>query len=240
MVQHLKDYAEQAAQLTGIDEGDLVFEFGSNDGTLLRHFKDMGFSILGMDPAKNLADEATANGLPTIPEFFGAESAKCLAAERGKVRLICANHCCAHIDDLRGVIQGVTELLAPNGIWVFEVGYLLDVFQKSLFDTVYHEHVDFHTVEPIRRVCESFGLRLLNATRNSIQGGSLRCFVGWPNSSPPIPAGESNVSELVRGELAAGLHKPITFLKWVRYAFSLSVLYPLFPTLSNIFIFHAG
>jgi len=216
MVQHLEEYAKQAVHISGIQEGDLVFEFGSNDGTLLRHFKSMGFSVLGMDPAKNLADSATAAGLKTLPDFFGVQSAKQVAADNGKARLICSNHCCAHIDDLRGVIQGVCELLAPNGVWVFEVGYLLSVFQKSLFDTIYHEHVDFHTVEPIRRVCESFGLRLLNASKNSIQGGSLRCFVGWPASGSLIPEGPYNISELVREEIAAGLHKPQTFLRWVR------------------------
>ena len=216
MVQHLKAYALEAAEFSSICEKDLVFEFGSNDGTLLQHFKDLGFPVLGMDPAKNLAEQATAAGLPTIPDFFSAQSARQVVADHGKVRLICSNHCCAHIDDLRGVMQGVSEMLAPNGIWVFEVGYLLSVFQNSLFDTIYHEHVDFHTVEPIRRACESFGMRLLNASKNSIQGGSLRCFVGWPSDTPLIREGAHNVSELIREELAAGLHKPATFLRWVR------------------------
>jgi hypothetical protein len=180
MVKHLKEYAEQAVQSTGSIRGGLVFEFGSNDGTLLGHFKEMGYQVLDMDPAINLAQEATSRGLPTIPVFFGAESAKKLAIEHGKAQLICANHCCAHIDDIRGVIQG--ELLAPEGIWVFEVGYLLSVFQNNLFDTIYHKHVDFHSVAPIQNVCECFGLKLLNAETNSIQGGSLRCFVGWPNT----------------------------------------------------------
>jgi len=214
MVEHLKDYAEQAVQYTGIIRGGLVFEFGSNDGTLLGHFKEMGYRVLGMDPAINLAQEATARGLPTIPDFFGAESAEKVATEHGKAQLICANHCCAHIDDLRGVIQGVSELLAPEGIWVFEVGYLLSVFQNNLFDTIYHEHVDFHSVVPIQKVCECFGLKLINAEMNSIQGGSLRCFVGWPNTCPQIKNGEENISELVRREFAAGLNKAVTFHRW--------------------------
>ena len=217
MVKHLKDYAEQAVQYTGITQGGLVFEFGSNDGTLLGHFKQMGYQVLGMDPAINLAQEATARGLPTIPDFFGAASAEKVAIEHGKAQLICANHCCAHIDDLRGVIRGVSELLAPEGIWVFEVGYLLSVFQNNLFDTIYHEHVDFHSVVPIQKVCECFGLKLLNAERNSIQGGSLRCFVGWPNTRSLIKNGEENISELVRREISAGLNKAVTFHRWVRF-----------------------
>ena len=70
MVQHLKDYANEAVKISGIQHDGFVFEFGSNDGTLLRHFKNLGFKVLGMDPAKNLADIATASGLPTITDFL--------------------------------------------------------------------------------------------------------------------------------------------------------------------------
>ena len=217
MVQHLKDYAEEAIRISGIKTGSLVFEFGSNDGTLLSHFKENGYKVLGMDPAKNIADFATSMGLPTITDFFGAESAKAVRADHGPAQLICANHCCAHIDDFQGVVQGVKELLAPNGIWIFEVGYLLDVFRNSLFDTIYHEHVDFHAVEPIRLFCENSGLKLLNASANSIQGGSLRCYVGWPETSPKIENGHENIAELVRLEHASGLDKETTYLRWVSF-----------------------
>ena len=216
MVQHLKEYASGAIEMCGINKGDFVFEFGSNDGTLLRHFKDLGMKVMGMDPAKNIADVATAEGLETIAEFFGAETAKEVRVKHGAARLICANHCCAHIDDFHGVVQGVKELLAPEGVWIFEVGYLLEVFNKSLFDTIYHEHVDFHSVEPIVRFCDANGLKLINASSNSIQGGSLRCFVGWADTCPAIPGGVENIAELVRQEVAVGLHSEKTFTRWVR------------------------
>ena len=218
MVQHLKEYAEQAIKLTGIRPEDFVFEFGSNDGTLLRHFKDAGITnVLGMDPAKNIADSASASGLHTIPDFFGPKTAKDVRKQYGQAKLVCANHCCAHIDDFHGVVAGVKELLAPDGIWIFEVGYLLTVFTHSLFDTIYHEHVDFHSVEPLRKFCADNGLKLLNATSNSIQGGSLRCYVGWPDTSPTITTGSQNVTNLIREEVAVGLHEESTFLRWVSY-----------------------
>lgn len=215
MVQHLKEYAEQAIELTGTQSKDFIFEFGSNDGTLLRHFMDAGITnVLGMDPAKNIADAATASGLYTIPDFFCAETAKSVRNQYGQAKLICANHCCAHIDDFHGVVAGVKELLAPDGVWIFEVGYLLTVFTRSLFDTIYHEHVDFHSVEPLRKFCAANGLNLLSATSNSIQGGSLRCYVGWPETSPTIDGGSQNVTNLIREEVAVGLHQESTFLRW--------------------------
>ena len=217
MVQHLKDYAMEAVCLAELRKEDFVFEFGSNDGTLLRHFKSLGFdNILGMDPAENIAEVATTSGVPTIPNFFSFESAKEVRNKYGPARLICANHCCAHIDDFYGIVQGVKELLAEDGIWIFEVGYLLHVVKDSLFDTIYHEHVDFHSVEPIRNFCLAQGLRLLSASTNSIQGGSLRCYVGWPETGPMIPGGETAVANLVQAEAAAGLHSESVFLRWVR------------------------
>jgi hypothetical protein len=168
-----------------------------------------------MDPAQDIANMASAEGLETIAEFFGAETAKEVRVNHGPARLICANHCCAHIDDFHGVVQGVKELLAPDGVWIFEVGYLLEVFNKSLFDTIYHEHVDFHSVEPIRRFCDNNGLKLLNASTNSIQGGSLRCFVGWAETSPTITGGTEAIAELVRAEVAVSLHSEETFKRWV-------------------------
>ena len=215
MVEHLKSYALRAVNLCDLSTGDFVFEFGSNDGTLLRHFKDLGFTVLGMDPAINLATAATANGLPTIPEFFNGASAVKVRSEYGRANVICANHCCAHIDDFSGVVEGVKELLADDGVWIFEVGYLYHVFQGSLFDTIYHEHVDFHSVEPLRKFCSENGLQLLHAESNSIQGGSLRCYVGWAESKVEITGGAQSVSDLIREEAAVGLHLESTFLNWV-------------------------
>jgi len=215
MVHHLKEYAQEAASLVNLQKEDFVFEFGSNDGTLLRHFKELGFNhVLGMDPAENIAELATAAGVTTIPDFFCFESAKDVRHRFGTARLICANHCCAHIDDFQGIVHGVKELLAKDGIWIFEVGYLLNVVQDSLFDTIYHEHVDFHSVEPIRRFCLAQGLELLSASAKCIQGGSLRCYVGWPGTSPTISGGLDSVSDLVRAEARAGLHSESVFLRW--------------------------
>ena len=217
MVQHLKEYAQEAASLVKLQKEDFVFEFGSNDGTLLSHFKVLGFdNVLGMDPAKNIAATATTAGIPTIPDFFSFESAKGVRNKFGAAKLICANHCCAHIDDFQGIVNGVKELLAKDGIWIFEVGYLLNVVKDSLFDTIYHEHVDFHSVEPIRRFCLAKGLELLSASANCIQGGSLRCYVGWPGTSPTISGGVDSVADLVRAESLAGLHSESVFLRWVR------------------------
>ena len=103
-------------------------------------------------PATKIAKQATEEGIPTLPNFFGKETAFRVNKTHGKADLITSHNACAHIDDLSSVIEGVEILLEPEGVFVMEVGYFLDVFQNKWFDTIYHEHVDFHTVAPLRKL----------------------------------------------------------------------------------------
>lgn len=215
MRNHLRQYAADAVELCKLSTEDLVLEFGSNDGTLLRAFKERGFRIVGVDPAKNLATQATASGILTIPDFFNVQTATKIVNEYGKAKLVCANHCCAHIDDFVGVISAVKTVLHEDGVWIFEVGYLLDVYKDCLFDTIYHEHVDFHAVLPLVGCFTRHGLKLLHVCRSSIQGGALRCHVGWAETAPQIGDGES-INQLIHAEAAVGLHKRDTYLNWDR------------------------
>jgi SAM-dependent methyltransferase len=177
MVGHLEEQARAIIRRLSLQAGDLVVEIGSNDGTLLRFFRDAGVKVIGVDPARNLAERANAAGIPTIPEFFTPSLAERIVAEHGPATAVCANHCLAHIDDLSSVIDGVRRLLKPRGELIFEVGYLLDVIQKTLFDTIYHEHLDYHHVAPLVGFFRRHGMTLVRVERQDIQGGSLRGYV---------------------------------------------------------------
>jgi len=216
MRQHLYLYAQEANSLCKLGKDEFIVEFGSNDGTLLQYFKDLGHRVLGVDPARNLAKAATESGITTLPEYFNEKVAREIALNSGRAKLICANHCCAHIDDFRGIIDGVKALLDKSGVWIFEVGYLLDVYSKGLFDTIYHEHVDFHTVAPLAKCFKSHGLKIINVGRSTIQGGALRCFVGWEETAPTIQGGMEAVQKLIHAEAAAGLNSCETFFNWNR------------------------
>jgi len=205
MVAYLKNQAETIIRRLGLKPGDLVVEFGSNDGTLLRFFKEAGMRVLGVDPAANVAPDAAE--IETVADFFNAEVAGRIREKYGPAKAICAYNVCAHIDDFRGVIDGVSSLLAPDGQFVFEVGYLLDVYRKTLFDTVYHEHVDFHHVEPLKRFFSKRGLNLVHAERSDIQGGALVAYVG---AGRP----DASADELIALEHEAGLHSADTFRRW--------------------------
>jgi len=176
-VKHFEEYAKSVISEFDLHQGSLVVEIGSNDGTLLKFFQDAGMRVLGIDPAIEIAKKATDLGIETLPVFFNAELAKILRNERGPASIITANNVFAHVDDLIVFTQGVRWLLAEDGVFIFEVSYLVDVFEKTLFDTVYHEHLSYHSVSPLHQFFQAQGLELIEVTRVKTHGGSLRGIV---------------------------------------------------------------
>jgi len=212
-VKHLHDYASFVVERFNLSRQGLVLDIGSNDGTALSFFKDAGYEVLGVDPATEIVEIANRKGIETLCEFFGLEVAKKYAAKYGKAHLINSHNACAHIDDLQSVIAGVEHWLADDGIFVVEVGYLLDIVQNGWFDTIYHEHVDFHSVDPFVAFFRRCGLEMIFAQRVSPQGGSIRLVaqkIGGPRKVDP------SVGELTRLEHAAGLDHVETFRNFAR------------------------
>lgn len=176
-VRHFQDYAASVGE--GLGAQDLVVEIGSNDGTLLRAFRDRyGCRIVGVDPARGIAKRACIDGIFTIPEFFDQRVAQMIERGEGrKAKLAVANNVFAHADDLLSIALAVKELLANDGTFIFEVQYLVDLVEKGLFDMVYHEHLSYHHVAPLTRFFTLLGMTLVDVQRVPTHGGSIRCFV---------------------------------------------------------------
>ena len=207
-VRHFQDYARDIMDRYRPPEGGLVVDIGSNDGTLLKFFQEAGLAVLGIDPAAQIAKRATAAGIETIPGFFSIDMARRIAAERGPAVVITANNVFAHMDDITGALAGVSTLLAADGVFAFEVSYLADVYEKTLFDTIYHEHLDYHSVKPLRRFLAAGGMELIEAVRTDSHGGSLRCVARHAGDGrEPGPS----VEALVAMEEALGLDQAPTF-----------------------------
>ena len=210
-IEHLEQYAEWAIERFHLPDKSFVVEFGSNDGTLLGAFKRRGMTVLGVEPARNLVEKANAAGLETIPEFFTRELALNIRERRGAARLIVANNVFAHADGLADITAGVRDLLADDGVFIFEVSYLLNVFENLLFDTIYHEHLAYHSVAPLKRFFERHGLKLFHVIRVPSQGGSIRCMVALENG--PY-AEDTSVETLIAHERKAELDVPAGMLKY--------------------------
>ena len=207
-VKHFDDYAAFVIDQYGPEAGSLVFDIGSNDGTLLKAFKKAGHRVLGVDPAKDIAAQASAGGIETITGFFSDTMAKQIRSDHGAAGVITANNVFAHIDDLGGVLDGIRALLADDGVFVFEVSYLVDVFEDTLFDTIYHEHLAYHAVGPLVSFMDAHDMELIGAERVSSHGGSLRAIAQKKGGARQVAA---SVRALMDLENKMGLDRAETY-----------------------------
>ena|SRR5579884_661895 len=210
-VEYLKNYAYQFVRSYSLRAGSLVVDIGSNDGTALRFFAEQGFKILGVDPATEIAEAANAAGIPTVCAFFDQQHAEQFRQQYGAAQLITSHNTFAHIDHLDSVVSGVRSWLADDGLLAFEVGYLFDVYQKLWFDTIYHEHLDFHSLKPLVQFLDRLDMQVIHAERVSPQGGSLHVIAQKKGGPRPV---QSSVGELIEAERAAGLHEETSFLRY--------------------------
>jgi len=176
-VAHFADYAQTLVERFGLTNESLAVDIGSNDGTLLLQFKRRGTRILGIDPAENIAAEATKNGIPTLAAFFTPGVARDVATQHGTASVITANNVFAHTDDVTGFVQAVKGLLADDGVFVFEAQYLKDLVEQNLFDIVYHEHLCYYHLTPLVPFFKRLGMRLFDVEHVPTHGGSLRVYV---------------------------------------------------------------
>lgn len=155
---------------------DLVVEIGSNDGTLLDRFEPP-LRVLGVDPARNLAEQATKKGVLTYPGFLTTETARAIVRSTGRAKVVLALNVLAHADDLAGIADATRELLTDDGELVLEVAYLPDMLRDGSFDLIYAEHLAFWNLAPMMKFYARHGLTLYDAEHVDTQGGSIRCYV---------------------------------------------------------------
>jgi len=210
-VKHFEGYANSMQTRFHLTKDDMVLDIGSNDGTLLKAFKNKRMRVLGVDPAIEIAKAATIKGIETLPEFFTPTLAKKIKEKYGSFALITGNNVFAHADELKEIIKGARKLLRANGVFVFEVSYLIDVFEKTLFDTIYHEHLAYHSVKPLIKFFSQQSMELFAVERISSHGGSLRGMVqlkGGPHRK------DGSVEELLTLESKLGLDRALTLQKF--------------------------
>ncbi len=174
MMNNFSNLAYLANQKVNLKGNDLVVDIGSNDGSLLRFFKNFGAKVLGIDPAENLAKIAIQSGIPTETRLFNKNSASFIFKKYGRAKVITATNVVAHIDDLHELMQGVEVLLDKNGIFITEFPYLLDLLTKNQFDTIYHEHLSYFSLKPWINLLDRYGFEIIEVQRVLVHGGSIR------------------------------------------------------------------
>lgn len=182
LMRHTRENALELIERLKLNEKSLVIEPASNDGYMLRNYKEHGIPVLGIDPAQGPAETAVKNGVPTLNDFFNKGLALKLKEEGKQADLMIANNVVAHVADLNGFIEGFSILLKPDGLAVMEMPYLLDLIDHCEFDTIYHQHLCYFSVTALRALFHRHHLFLNDIRRINIHGGSLRLYVGHHNT----------------------------------------------------------
>lgn len=207
---HLHDLSDIVTRRCKLGSGDLVVDVGCNDATLLQGFRRNGTRTLGVDPARNLAELSLSTGIERFVGFFGPDTASHIREKWGAASVITLSNTFPHIQDLRGFMKGVLTLLQPGGVLVLECHYLVDILEQVAFDTIYHEHVSYWALGPMKRLFESAGLVVISAERLPLHHGQLRVFVQRKGEGVP----EASVEEVLEQEGKAGLKDVNTFLRF--------------------------
>ena len=196
-------YTDATVDRFGLDASSFVVELGSNDGYLLQHFVARGISVLGVDPAANVAAAAREKNVPTLARFFDETTARELVAAGRHADLVVANNVLAQVPDLHGFVAGIALLLGARGVVTVEVPHLLRLMEETQFDTIYHEHFSYFSFLTAQRLFAYHGLRCFDVDELPTHGGSLRIYLCHAGDSTWSTG--SAVDELERRERAAGL-----------------------------------
>jgi SAM-dependent methyltransferase len=211
MARHNVGYAQAIVDAVGATADDLVVEVASNDGSLLARVKEHGPRVLGVEPARNIAEMARAAGVETVSEFFDLPTARALREKYGAAKAVVANNVLAHVDDTQDFMRGFAALLADDGLAIVEAPYLADFVERLEYDTVYHEHLCYFSVTALMRLCDAAGLSIVRMDRVPVHGGSLRMF-----AAPVAHAGGHAAAVLAMAdeERQAGLTSLARFESW--------------------------
>jgi hypothetical protein len=198
---HARAMAEALVTRFALGPERRLLEIASNDGYLLRFVQAHGVPVLGVEPARNVAEVARAAGIPTLARFFGPELVVDIVRDFGRAHVIVGNNVLAHVPGINAFLDAVAACLVPDGAAVFEFPYLGDLLATTAFDTIYHEHVFYYSLAAVARLAGRAGLEVFDVERQRVHGGSLRVFLQRAGARPIAPA----VGRLAGEEHAAGL-----------------------------------
>lgn len=208
-IAHFKEFAEAVLAEKALEPGALIVDIGSNVGTLLSHFKDIGHAnVLGVEPSGNISKLAIAAGIPTINDFFSSGITEELR-KAGPVQVLLSANVLNHADDLGALLRTAGEVLAANGVFVFEVPYLMDLIKGTAFDTIYHEHVHYYGIKPLAACLKKHGFSIAKVENLDYMCGSIRVHTRLGGDHT------NSVEEMIAAEDAFGLYELETYARFM-------------------------
>ncbi len=212
LISHFRKYANKIIKKFKLRKNDKILDIACNDGTFLENFKKKKFkNVIGVEPALNLRKNNLEKKIEINSFFFGYKKSFLLKKKYRNFKLITANNVCAHVPNLKDFFKGIKNILDKDGCMIFEVSYLCDVIKKLSFDTIYHEHMSYHSVKPLINFFHSLDLQVFDCERVEAQGGSIRVYVSHKNR---FNINHKKISSLIKLENSLGLFKSKTYSKY--------------------------
>jgi methylation protein EvaC len=212
MARHFKAFAGHVTADYLAGPNPFVVEMGSNDGIMLQHFAATGIRHLGIEPSRNVARVAIDRGIETITEFFCADLARRIVAERGQADAFLAANVMCHIPYIHSIVEGIDILLKPDGVVLFEDPYLGEVIEKTSYDQIYDEHTFLFSVASVSHLFARYGMEIIDVEPQTTHGGSMRYVIARRGARPV----SSNVAAQRDRESFLCLHLPATYDRFRR------------------------
>jgi SAM-dependent methyltransferase len=196
MVEALSDVVTEIQVRMPMGPRDVVVDIGSNDGTLLRLFQAPGIYRVGFDPALNLGAEGGAGLSLFVNDYFSALACEEFVNWRGKAKVVTAIAMFYDLDDPAKFLLDVHEILAPSGVFVLQMNYLVPMLEVAGYDNLCHEHVAHYSLLSLRPLLEATGFRIIDVSTNTVNGGSFRLYCMRSDGPAPTDAGLARIAEM--------------------------------------------
>ncbi len=217
LVDHFKKGFKFVLKQKLIKQGDFVLDIGSNDGSNLKIYQKNKFEILGIEPAKNLANLANRNGIKTFNEFFSRKTVTKILKSKKKPKLICIYNTMANIDNLNEFMKNLLLLVSKDTFIAIESFSLYGIVKYNLFDNIYHEHLSYFHVENLQNYFKKFGLHIIYAENNKIKGGSIKLILSKKKKF------SKSVQKIIREERKIKLNSSEIFSNLIKKNYKLKI-----------------
>jgi hypothetical protein len=201
MVTHLHGKVRRLLERAALRDGDLIVDIGSNDSTTLQAYPARGPTLVGIDPTGHKFSNFYPPHIQLIADFFSARALRERFPGR-KAKIITSFSMFYDLEDPIAFMREVHEVLADDGIWVFEQSYMPTMLETNSYDTVCHEHLEYYALKQIKWMTDRVGFRIVDVELNDINGGSFSVTVGKARGDMQPPQA---VQTMLDGEREQGL-----------------------------------
>jgi|TARA_B100000315_G_scaffold96543_2_gene88694 hypothetical protein len=208
---HYQEYAKHVISYTGIQKASFVVDLGSNDGTMLKAFKECGMRVMGVEPNKQIAEIANQNNLETINDYFSSAVTDGIKKRYGRAAIVTANYMYANIDKVIDFTQNVKNLLDDEGLFIIQTGYHPEQMKINMFDYVYHEHFSYFSVKVLKQLLANCGIEMIQVSIHPAKGGSIRVITQQSGGKRVV---DDSVESFIRTEENTAMYEPETYMRF--------------------------